>query len=391
VRLCNRPISFLFLDFIRRLGDVVHVPFLGYFVHEPVVAKAVLDHPNVSNSEIGSYGAWFTQVLGASALINMEGPEHRQLKSCLRESFDDDRLEQLLGEELRRSMQGLGELLDRGHAVDLAKFMHMLSAKSVCRILGVQPTGARADRDYDRIYDLCACLACYGSLMRKLLSESEVASARAIHCKLAEYTREAYARGDCDPLCIIGALKASGLSHAQVEGLLTSLLVAGTAAVTITVPRIVAVLLDSGAFDDLSKNPALLKTAVDESLRFITPSNVLFRAATGQVNANGYTFPTGSRIYIVFYALMKHRTFVPQPYRFDIRRSIPNEVRSLWFGYGRHSCLGVVLAHKVIGAILETLMTLNGKLVVEKRVYGRSSTFPGYKHFCIRLWKCSSF
>src|SRR5690242_20422604 len=81
VRLRNRPFSFLLLDMIRRCGDVVHVPRLGYFVHDPAIAKAILEHPNVSNKEIGSYGAWFTQVLGEVALLNMEGPAHRQLKS----------------------------------------------------------------------------------------------------------------------------------------------------------------------------------------------------------------------------------------------------------------------------------------------------------------------
>ncbi|HYY37669.1 MAG TPA: cytochrome P450 [Xanthobacteraceae bacterium] len=387
MRLYNRPFSFLFLDFVRRLGDVVRVPFLGYFVHEPFIAKAVLDHPNVSNSDIGSYGAWFTQVLGESALINMEGLEHRVLKSCLREFFDEDRLEQLVGEELRRSVADLGQLLDRGHVVDLAEFMRRLSAKSICRVLGIQLTDAQADKDYEQIYRLSARLTRYGSLVKKLLSESEVASARAIHGKLAEYTQDAYEGSDCGPLCIIGGLKASGLSHPEVKGLLTFLLVAGTAVLTIAVPRVVAVMLDSGAFNELRANPALLKTAVDESLRFVTPSNILFRTATGEVTANGYVFPKGSRIYVVFYALMKHGTFFPQPYRFDIRRSIPNEVRSLWFGYGRHSCLGVVLAHKVMRAILEILLTLNGKIVVERRVYGRNWTFPGYKHFYIRLCK----
>src|SRR5262249_15088355 len=89
IYLCNRPAAFLFLDAVRRLGDVVHVPGLGYFVHHPLLAKAVLNDPNVSNKAVGSYGALFTQVLGEFALFNMEGAEHREIKLLLREFFNE--------------------------------------------------------------------------------------------------------------------------------------------------------------------------------------------------------------------------------------------------------------------------------------------------------------
>ncbi len=382
VRICNRPFSFLFLDTVRRLGDVVYVPPLGYFVHNPAIAKAVLDDPNVSNRDVGSYGAWFTQVLGEFALLNMEGPEHRELKSYLRKFFEDDVLESLAGEELRRSVERLRRLLDGGEPVDLSDVMRGLSSRVFARVLGIEATGAEAEENYKQIYRLSARLTSYGTLAKRLLSESEASSAKAVHNRLAEYTRQAYERNS-NPLCIIGGLKAAGFSYPDVEGLLTSLLVAGTAIVTIAVPRIVAVLLDSGAFAEIRADPALLKGAVDESLRFISPSNVLFRVTTGPVTVDGRSFPKGARIYVVFYSILKHGGFLPQPHAFDIRRSIPNELKHLWFGSGRHSCLGPVLAYKVICAVLKMLLELNGNLVVTKRARDRNLTFPGYKRFCI--------
>jgi len=385
VRLRNRPFSFLFLDAIRRWGDVVHVPPLGYFVHDPALAKAILENPNVSNKAVGSYGAWFTQVLGEVALLNMEGPEHRQLKSFLRKFFDEGVIDILAGDELRRSVECLRQLLDAGAAVDLADFMRGLSVGVFTRILGIEAAGTQPEDEYRQIYRDCVRLTSHGALAKRFLSDHEVSTAKAVHRRLTEYTRCAYARTDQSPLCVIGGLQAAGYSYGQVEGLLTSLLVAGTAIVTLAVPRIVAVLLDSGAFAEVRAEPALLRGAVDECLRFVTPSNILIRATTADVTVDGHAFPKGSRIYVVFYALLKHARFIAEPHRLDIRRTIPDEVKYLWFGYGRHSCLGIALAHKIIEAMLQMLMALDGDLVITERGYGRNLTFPGYERFCIAL------
>ena len=385
VYLCNRPFTFIFLDIVRRLGDVVHVPPLGYFVHHPAIAKAVLADPKVSNSEVGSYGALFTQVLGPFALINMEGPEHRQLKSHLREFFTEDRLERLIGAELRQSVVQLREALDSDITVDLSDFMRGLSTRLFCRILGIAPSGGDWETECKHIYRLSARMTSRGALLKRLLSEAEVNSAKVIHRELAGYTRAAYQRTDLEPSSIIAGLKTAGYSYTQVEGLLTSLLIAGTAIVTLAVPRIAAVLLDSGAFVDLRNDPTMLKAAIDECLRFITPSNVLFRVATDDVVVDRHTVPKGSRIYVVFYSLMKHKGYFRRPHDLDIRREIPNEIRYLWFGHGRHSCLGIALAHRIVHALIEMLIGLDGTLVVGPRAYGRNLIFPGYERFCIGL------
>jgi cytochrome P450 len=385
VRLCNRPFSFLFLESIRHFGDVIYIPSLGYFVHEPRIARALLEHPNISNKEIGSYGAWFTQVLGDNALFNMEGPEHRQLRSLLRRHFERNRFETLSGDDLRRSVETIRKRLERGDEVDLADAMQVMTARVFGHVLGIELRGPRSDNEYRQLYFLCTQLTARAALVKRLLSPADVEAAKAVHHKIAAYSRAAYERTDANPLSVVGGLKAAGHAYAEVEGLLTALLIAGTALVTLGVPRIVAVLLDTGVFAELRKDTTLLDRAIDECLRYMTLSNVLFRATTADTEVHGYTFPEGSRVYVVFYSIMRHRRYVRSARRLDVHRTVPSELKHLLFGFGPHSCLGVPLVQQIFDAMLRMLITLEGDVRITRRAHAGRLPFPGYKRLCIAL------
>jgi hypothetical protein len=84
----NRPLAYAILELSRRLGDVVRIPRIGYIVNDAEVAREVLtDGAHFDSHSPGSLGVLITQVLGPCALLNMDGPEHKDLKRRLMEVF----------------------------------------------------------------------------------------------------------------------------------------------------------------------------------------------------------------------------------------------------------------------------------------------------------------
>lgn len=70
---------------------------------------------------------------------------------------------------------------------------------------------------------------------------------------------------------------------------------------------------------------------------------------------------------------------------FSIHRDYNPETRQLWFGGGRHLCVGVQLVHSEMTALLEAL-TADGRPweIVERR-YRRKVFIPTYETLRIRL------
>ena len=78
VYVLNRPVAYGLLEAARHLGDVVHIPRIGYVISEAEIAREVLtDEVHFNSHSPGSLGVLITQVLGPYALHNMDGPAHK--------------------------------------------------------------------------------------------------------------------------------------------------------------------------------------------------------------------------------------------------------------------------------------------------------------------------
>ena len=102
----------------------------------------------------------------------------------------------------------------------------------------------------------------------------------------------------------------------------------------------------------LREDPSLLKTAVEEVVRYSAPVNYMKRTATRDLVYDGHNIKKGD-IFALFYAsASRDETVFDDPHRFDIGRS-PN--RHLGFGWAEHYCLGAHLARASIKALLQQL------------------------------------
>ena len=92
---------------------------------------------------------------------------------------------------------------------------------------------------------------------------------------------------------------------------------------------------------ELAEDPSLIPGAIDELLRFESPSPVQARFVTEGVEHYDQTVPAGSVLLLMNGAANRDERKFPDPDRFDIHRTVEQH---LAFGYGIHFCLGSHLA-----------------------------------------------
>lgn len=91
----------------------------------------------------------------------------------------------------------------------------------------------------------------------------------------------------------------------------------------------------------LVENPGLMRDAIEELLRFESPSPVQGRYVTRDVEHHGRKVPEGSVILLLTAAANRDERKFPDPDRFDVQRKIDQH---LGLGWGVHFCLGAHLA-----------------------------------------------
>jgi len=106
-------------------------------------------------------------------------------------------------------------------------------------------------------------------------------------------------------------------------------------------------------YQELRRDPALVRSAFEESLRWDSPSRMAGRIATRDVEIDGYLVPRGERCGLLFAAANRDPRKWPAPDQFDIRRDLRGQ---LGWGYGIHACVGRSLALLEAEALLKALI-----------------------------------
>ena len=106
-------------------------------------------------------------------------------------------------------------------------------------------------------------------------------------------------------------------------------------------------------WDKLRANPALLGSAVEELLRFITPIRAMRRTTTRDVDWYGKTIRAGDKVVLWFQSANRDPEAFSGPDALLIDRS-PND--HVGFGWGIHACMGSHLARGETTTFLRRLL-----------------------------------
>jgi cytochrome P450 len=133
----------------------------------------------------------------------------------------------------------------------------------------------------------------------------------------------------------------------------------------------------------LQKNPALLKSAVEEVVRWTSPVIQFARTAACDYELRGQKIREGDTLGLFYPSANRDEEVFEQPFKFDITRN-PNP--HIAFGIGEHFCLGSNLARLELEVIFREL----AKRIESAELTGeperlRSSFVGGVKHLPVRL------
>ena len=149
-------------------------------------------------------------------------------------------------------------------------------------------------------------------------------------------------------------LRDAGLSAQQMQVCASDFLVAGYLSTTFVIGLGVGNLLaHPDQLEKLRANPALVRPAFEEMLRFDPAVHIVDRCAAVETELGGRTFAPGETISVVLGSANRDPDAFVEPDRFDIERG---ETRHLAFGAGIHHCIGAPLARIVAPVALETLL-----------------------------------
>jgi cytochrome P450 len=102
-----------------------------------------------------------------------------------------------------------------------------------------------------------------------------------------------------------------------------------------------ALLENRSEYERLHSDPALIKSAVEECLRYDSPVQATGRRAIDEVKVGGFTIPKDEHVVVIIGACNRDPAEFPNPDKFDVGRENNDH---LAFGGGVHFCLGANLA-----------------------------------------------
>ena len=134
----------------------------------------------------------------------------------------------------------------------------------------------------------------------------------------------------------------------------------------------------------LAQDADLIPNAIEELLRYESPSPVQGRWLTEEVELHGHRIPANSKVLLLTGSAGRDERVYPQADQFDIRREFRLHVA---FGYGIHFCLGAALARMEGKIALEETFKRYKSWTVDKEraVPLHTSTVRGYQRLPIRV------
>ncbi|MGH9024916.1 MAG: cytochrome P450 [Acidimicrobiia bacterium] len=133
----------------------------------------------------------------------------------------------------------------------------------------------------------------------------------------------------------------------------------------------------------LCADPALLPGAIEEMLRWTTPSPSKRRTATRPAELAGCTIQAGDKVLFWEGSANRDEQVFARSMEFDVTRD-PNP--HLTFGHGLHYCLGASLARLEMRVMFEELLArFDAYELVEPVEWTRSNRHTGIRHMRLRL------
>jgi cytochrome P450 len=348
---------------------------------------AVLNDPVTYSSETGGdrpYGGTIIQDLPVAGVVlnMMDDPRHARIRRLVTRGLTPAAVRDL-EDELRRRMrallEGVGDECD--FLLDVAAELPM---QAICLLLGVPEKDRHLlFRAIEHIFDLPD--------ESDFLAMTPERRAALDHmygygAQLIEEKRRC-PRDDMLSAVIHAELPGTEpprLSEDELSAFFSLLFSAGAETTRNAIAGAMLAFVDwPDQLEQLRAGLIGLDTAVEEILRWTTPSPSKRRTATVRCELGGRRIEPGQKVVVWEGSANRDARHFPDPDRFALGRD-PNP--HLAFGHGVHFCLGAHLARLEIRVALEeVLRTVESFELASPPVWTRSNRHTGIRHLPLRL------
>ncbi|MCA2320931.1 cytochrome P450 [Mycobacterium intracellulare] len=349
----------------------------------------VLKDPVTYSSVTGGerpYGGTLLQDLAiAGQVLNMmDDPRHSQIRRLVSSGLTP-RMIRLVEDDLRTRARRLLDAVVPGEPFDfLVDIAAELPMQMICILLGVP----ESERHW--LFEAIEPQFDFGGSRKASLSQLSVEEAGS---RMYDYGRQLIASKRENPTddmlsvvanAILDDSEASALSDLELYLFFSLLFSAGAETTRNAVAGgLLALANHPSQLRSLREDLGALPTAVEEMVRWTSPSPSKRRTATRDVTLGGRPIEAGQKIQIWEGSANRDASVFDHADTFDIARK-PNP--HLGFGQGVHYCLGANLARLELRVLFEELLSRFGAVQVVRPVeWARSNRHTGIRHLVVEL------
>jgi cytochrome P450 len=283
----------------------------------------------------------------AGTMLNQtDDPQHQRLRTLVSRGFTPRAVAEL-SDELRRR----GALMLDGAGTEPFDFVHgfarELPSQAICIVLGVPAEDQPQLLDWlDAGVEAESPSILSAEAMRQIRTYAvELIAHKRDHPDAGIMSTIVHARSEED---------GSGLTDPELIAFFALLFPAGAETTRSALGGGLKAFIDyPEQFDRLRSDPSLLPTAIEEIVRWTTPSIYKRRTASRDCDLAGVRIAAGDKVTFWEMSAKRDERVFTDPFVFDVGRN-PNP--HLGFGWGAHFCLGASLARLEIRVALELLI-----------------------------------
>jgi cytochrome P450 len=344
---------------LRRHAPVCQVPALGCWAvsrYEDVVS-ILKDPATFSSASLMTAMSDLNAVPGVPFMVASDPPVHTRLRKLVNRAFTPRAVAEM-GPRIREIARQLLKDMEQRNEFDLvSELATPLPVIVIAEMLGIEPERRGQFKQWSDDLTAVTSGAAVGAERDRITRSM---------AELTAYLRDAIEKRRAQPGAdlITGLVKAEeenqALSADEILAMTLLLLVAGNETTTNLISNAVLALLENPAeMAKVRAHPKLALNAIEETLRYDSPVQMLFRRTTQKTEVAGVSIPADAFVMPLYGSANHDEHIFADPDRFDLNRDASAHIA---FGLGIHYCLGANLARLEGKIVLEELLSVPGEL-----------------------------
>ena len=275
----------------------------------------------------------------AAAIISTDPPRHRQLRSLVTQAFTPRAVEALAPRITAIVQEHLERVASAGHMDVIEDLAYPLPVIVIAELLGI-PSQDRAR--FKKWSDYAVQAANFGSDVdfKKFMNPAMFEMGKYFIGMIEK--RQKVPGDDLISGLLNASIEGEHLSQIELLGFCVLLLVAGNETTTNLIGNAMLSFAERpDLWENLRAQPDLIPAAVEETLRYRSPVQAMFRVTTRKVELHDQVIQAQASMIAWIGSANHDETQFPQAEQFDLSRTSNKHIA---FGNGIHYCLGAPLA-----------------------------------------------